>query len=209
MGNKTKMLFVVMFGLLMAAGIPYFAVPAAQADPGCGIHGKAGPGCGCGQHAGCGCGHKAACGCGHHDGCGCGHKASCVCGEECGCGPDEGCGCGQKAGCGCEHRHARGGGQEGAGMPCCAADNTAPGPGGMHARMHGGKDAPAMKGAMTKHLEGMKEKIRKLREVEARMAGQVKDGEAFRASSLEHAKLLTDLQESHLKHMEGMMGGGK
>jgi hypothetical protein len=79
----------------------------------------------------------------------------------------------------------------------------------MHAMMHGGKDAPPMKERMGKHLEAMKEKVRKLRDLEAKMAGQVKDGEAFRASSLEHAKLLTDLQESHLKHMEGMMGGGK
>jgi hypothetical protein len=33
------------------------------------------------------------------------------------------------------------------------------------------------------------------------------DAAAFRAASLAHSKLLTDLQESHLKHMEGMMGG--
>jgi hypothetical protein len=33
------------------------------------------------------------------------------------------------------------------------------------------------------------------------------DADAFRPASLEHSKLLTDLQESHLKHMEGMMGG--
>jgi hypothetical protein len=32
------------------------------------------------------------------------------------------------------------------------------------------------------------------------------DAAAFRAASLEHSKLLTDLLESRLKQMEGMMG---
>ena len=193
MGNKTKMLFVAMLGVLLAGGIPFLAPTPAQADPGCGIHGKAG-------HGG---------GCGHHDGCGGGHKSSCGCGEGCGCGHQAGCGCGHHDECGCEHGYPRGAGPAEAGMPCCAADNTAPGPGGMHAMMHGGKDAPPMKERMGKHLEAMRSTIGKLRAIEAKMATQVKDGEAFRASSLDHAKLLTDLQESHLKHMEGMMGGGK
>ncbi len=48
----------------------------------------------------------------------------------------------------------------------------------------------------------------KLRALEAKMdALKSKDDAAYRAASLEHAKLLTDLQDSHLKHMEGMMGG--
>jgi hypothetical protein len=34
------------------------------------------------------------------------------------------------------------------------------------------------------------------------------DADAFRAASLEPSKLPTDLQESRLQHMEGMMGGG-
>jgi hypothetical protein len=81
----------------------------------------------------------------------------------------------------------------------------------MHAMMHGGKDAPPMKERMGKHLEAMKEKIRKLRDLEAKMESLKgkDDAAAFRAASLEHARLLTDLQESHLKHMEGMMGGTK
>jgi hypothetical protein len=89
-------------------------------------------------------------------------------------------------------------------------DNTAAGHGGMHARMHG-KDAPPMKERMGKHLGEVKEKIRKLRELEAKMESlkAKDDAAAFRAASLEHAKLLTDIQESHLRHMEGMMGGGK
>ena len=85
----------------------------------------------------------------------------------------------------------------------------AKGRGGMHAMMHGGKDGSPMKERMAKHLEGMREKIGKLRAIEAKMdALKAKDdAAAFRAASLEHSRLLTDLQESHLKHMEGMMGG--
>jgi hypothetical protein len=90
-------------------------------------------------------------------------------------------------------------------------DNTAAGHGGMHPKMHGGKDAHPMKERMGKHLDAMKSTIRKLRDLETKMEGlkAKDDAAAFRASSLEHAKLLTDIQESHLKHMEGMMGGGK
>ncbi|HEX9205436.1 MAG TPA: hypothetical protein VF853_05875 [Candidatus Deferrimicrobiaceae bacterium] len=171
---------VLLLGLLLAAGTPYLGATAAQADPGCGCH-QEGKG-----HGG---------GCGHHAGCGCGQKTE--------------CGCGQKAQCGCEHSYPKDAGQAGADCPCGTHGAAAGEPGGMHAKMHGGKDAPPMKERMGKHLEAMKEKVRKLRELEAKMAGQGKDGEAFRASSLEHAKLLTDIQESHLKHMEGMMGGGK
>jgi hypothetical protein len=65
-----------------------------------------------------------------------------------------------------------------------------------------------MKEGMARHMEEMRGTIAKLRAVEAKMeALKSKDDAAFRAASLEHAKLITDLQESHLKHMEGMMGG--
>lgn len=92
---------------------------------------------------------------------------------------------------------------------------------GKHEGMHGkdgkhahGKhmaDGPRMKEGMARHMEEMRGTIGKLRAVEAKMeALKAKDdAAAFRSASLEHAKLLTDLQESHLKHMEGMMGGGK
>jgi hypothetical protein len=79
----------------------------------------------------------------------------------------------------------------------------------MHGMMHGGASPPPMRAAMREHLEEMRATVKKLREVESKMAAQIRDGEGFRASSLEHARLLTDLQESHLKHMEGMAGGGK
>jgi len=84
-------------------------------------------------------------------------------------------------------------------------DNAAAAPGGMH-RMHGG--GGPMKEGMTRHMEEMRGTIAKLRALEAKMEGLTsKDDAAFRAASLEHSKLLTDLQASHLKHMEGMMGG--
>lgn len=144
-------------------------------------------GCGCHQ----GKGHEG--GCGHHGG-GCCDGA-----------------CGKGCGSGCGHACPKGAGPAGAECPCGTHGAAAGEPGGMHAMKHGGKDAPPMKERMGKHLEAMKEKIRKLRDLEAKMeALKAKDdAAAFRAASLEHAKLLTDLQESHLKHMEGMMGGGK
>lgn len=80
---------------------------------------------------------------------------------------------------------------------------------GKHA--HGGPMAggPAMKEGMAGHLEEMRGTIAKLRALEAKMESLKSrdDAAAFRAASLEHSKLLTDLQASHLKHMEGMMGG--
>ncbi|HEX9190878.1 MAG TPA: hypothetical protein VF847_02205 [Candidatus Deferrimicrobiaceae bacterium] len=109
-------------------------------------------------------------------------------------------------GCGCECGYPKGAGGAG---PHPMQDNAAAGHGGMHGRMHGGKDAPPMKERMAKHLEEMRGAVKQLREIEAKMTGQIKDGESFRQLSLEHAKLLTDIQASHLRHMEGMMGGGK
>ena len=85
-------------------------------------------------------------------------------------------------------------------------DNAATTPGGMHRRMHGG--GGPMKEGMGRHMEEMRGTIAKLRALEGRMETLTsKDDAAFRAASLEHSKLLTDLQASHLKHMEGMMGG--
>jgi len=131
-------------------------------------------------------------------------------GSECcryeGCGPD----CphrGECPGCpgtGCEYGCPMGAGKA---VPPCMQDNAAAAPGGMHRRMHGG--GGPMKEGMGRHMEEMRGTIAKLRALEAKMeALKAKDdAAAFRAASLEHAKLLTDLQDSHLKHMEGMMGG--
>lgn len=120
-------------------------------------------------------------------GCGCGCKCSCGAKADCGC--DGGCDCGGRGG-----KHDAMHGKSGSKTQ------------GKH--MAGG---PPMKEGMARHMEEMRGTIGKLRAVEAKMeALKAKDdAAAFRSASLEHAKLLTDLQESHLKHMEGMMGGGK
>ena len=116
-------------------------------------------------------------------GCGCG----CPCGEKSECGHGKGCDCGGPHG-----KHAEMHGKEG---------------GHMHGKhMAGGGP---MKEGMARHTEETRGTIAKLRALEATMeALKTKDdAAAFRAASLEHSKLLTDLQTSHLKHMEGMMGG--
>jgi hypothetical protein len=115
-------------------------------------------------------------------------------------------------GCGCECGYPKNAGEagpmhrHGMGMQ----DNTMGGGGHMH--RHGGHMGghPGMRGgmpdAMDAHMKGMRDTITRLRAVEARMeAMKEKDDAGFRAASLEHGKLLTDLQENHLKHMEGMM----
>ncbi|MDD5761374.1 MAG: hypothetical protein PHP88_02550 [bacterium] len=67
---------------------------------------------------------------------------------------------------------------------------------------------PPMREGMARHLEEMRGTIAKLRALEAKMEAlkPKDDAAAFRTASLEHSKLLTDLQASHLNHMEGMMG---
>ena len=115
---------------------------------------------------------------------GSGHE--CQCAGKCGCGQEKGCDCGGHRG-----KHE--------GMPCKEG-------GHMHGQRMG--DGGPMKEGMSRHMEETRGTILKLRALEAKMeAMKSKDDAGFRAASLEHAKLLTDLQESHLKHMEGMMGG--
>ena len=113
----------------------------------------------------------------------------CECGKGCDCGHEKGCDCAGHRG-----KHEGMHGKEGGHMH------------GMH-----GKDGAPMKEGMGRHMEATRGTIAKLRALEAKMeALKTKDdAAAFRAASLEHSKLLTDLQESHLKHMEGMMGGKK
>ncbi|MCP2501081.1 MAG: hypothetical protein NCA08_05895 [Deltaproteobacteria bacterium] len=117
---------------------------------------------------------------------GTGSVHECPCGEKCECGHGKGCDCGGHHG-----KHE--------GMHCKEGGH-----------MHGtpGAGGPAMKEEMARHMEEMRGTIAKLRALEAKMEALTsKDDAAFRAASLEHSKLLTDLQASHLKHMEGMMGG--
>ena len=110
--------------------------------------------------------------------CPCGKKAECRHGKDCDCG-----GRGGKH----EGMHGKGGGE-------------------MHGKHMEG--AAPMKEGMGRHMEEIRGTVAKLRAIEAKMEALAsKDGASFRAASLEHSKLLTDLQESHVKHMEGMMGG--
>jgi hypothetical protein len=114
-------------------------------------------------------------------------------GQECPCG--EKCECGHGKGCDCRGHHGK---HEG--MHCKEG-------GHMHGKPRAG--GPAMKEEMARHMEEMRGTIANLRALEAKMDAlkSKDDAAAFRAASLEHSKLLTDLQTSHLKHMEGMMGG--
>jgi hypothetical protein len=114
----------------------------------------------------------------------------------CGC-PCGECGCGGEGKCDCEGHHGKHAGMHG-------RDG-----GHMHGKEMAGRGP--MKEGMARHMEEMRGTIAKLRALEAKMEGlkAKDDAAAFRDASLEHAKLLADLQESHLKHMEGMMGGGK
>ena len=72
---------------------------------------------------------------------------------------------------------------------------------------HGKDGMPPMREKMMGHLEEMKKAVSDLRESEKKMEA-TKEPEAFRAAVLEHLKRLDDLQESHLNHMEKMMGAG-
>jgi len=88
-------------------------------------------------------------------------------------------------------------------------DNAAAVPGGMHRMMHGGGGPPPIRDVMGKSMEEMRSTVAQLRALEAKMEilKSKDDAAAFRAASLEHSKLLTDLQASRLKQMEEMMGG--
>jgi hypothetical protein len=122
--------------------------------------------------------------------------------------------------------HADPGSGGGCGCPCGEKSEGGHGEGcdhgdhhgkheGMHGKegghMHGKQMAGGgpMKEGMARHMEETRGTIAKLRAIEAKMEvlKSKDDAAAFRAASLEHSKLLTDLQASHLKHMEGMMGG--
>jgi len=97
------------------------------------------------------------------------------------------------------------------------ADKESPCPHGCpHCREGCPKDCPhrhgkdrmhSMREKMTGHLEEMKKTVSDLRESEKKMES-LTDPQAFRAAVLEHLKKLDDLQESHLNHMESMMGAG-
>jgi hypothetical protein len=116
---------------------------------------------------------------------GSGSKCECPCGEKAECAHGKGADCGD-----CQGKHK--------GMHCKEC-------GQMRCRQMAG--GPPMMEGMARHVEETRATVAKLRALEAKMDSLASkdDAAAFRAASLEHSKLLTDLQASHLKHMEGMM----
>ena len=65
---------------------------------------------------------------------------------------------------------------------------------------------PMMEG-MKKHMKEMRNSVAALREHEKKMEG-ITDPAQFRKAAMEHFRMLDDLNESHVKHMDSMMGGG-
>jgi hypothetical protein len=90
------------------------------------------------------------------------------------------------------------------GCPCdCDACGKECKSGGMH---HGHGMPPMMEG-MKKHMEEVRKSVGALREHERTLEG-IADPAEFRKAAIEHFRMLDDLQESHVKHMDSMMGGG-
>ena len=70
---------------------------------------------------------------------------------------------------------------------------------------HGKPGAQLPMEGMKQHLETMKKAVAELRESEKKLDAAA-DPKEFRAAAAAHMKKLDDLQESHLGHMESMMG---
>ncbi|NJD61373.1 MAG: hypothetical protein FIA93_01460 [Deltaproteobacteria bacterium] len=80
----------------------------------------------------------------------------------------------------------------------------------MCGHMHGGHGKPhGMMGGMEgmkNHMEEVRKSVTALRDHEKKMEG-ITDPAEFRKAAMEHFRMLDDLHESHVKHMESMMGG--
>jgi hypothetical protein len=75
--------------------------------------------------------------------------------------------------------------------------------------MHGGHGMPHMMmgmEGMKRHMGEVRKSVSALRDHEKKMEG-ITDPAEFRKAAMEHFRMLDDLQESHVKHMESMMGG--
>lgn len=81
-------------------------------------------------------------------------------------------------------------------------------PDGKHGHHHDGHGMPSKMEGMKKHMEETRMKVRALRDHEKMLEG-ISDPAGFRKAAIEHFRMLDDIHESHLKHMESMMGGGK
>ncbi len=70
---------------------------------------------------------------------------------------------------------------------------------------HDGGRPPMMEG-MKKHMEQVRKSVAALRDHEKKMEG-ITDPAEFRKAAIEHFRMIDDLEESHVKHMESMAGG--
>ncbi|MGZ8473364.1 MAG: hypothetical protein ACXW4G_06780 [Candidatus Deferrimicrobiaceae bacterium] len=92
------------------------------------------------------------------------------------------------------------------GCPCdCACDACGKECACGHKRGVDGKH-PRMEG-MKNHMEEVRRSVAALREHEKKLEG-ITDPADFRKAAIEHFRMLDDLNESHVKHMDSMMGGG-
>ena len=89
----------------------------------------------------------------------------------------------------------------------CECDCDACGKMGGHGHMHGGHGAHPMMEGMKRHMEEVRNSVAALRDHEKKLAGIVDPAE-FRKAAVEHFRMLDDLHESHVKHMESMMEKG-
>ena len=64
---------------------------------------------------------------------------------------------------------------------------------------------PIMEGMKT-HMEEVRKIVAALRDNEKKMGG-LTDPAEFRKAAIAHFRMLDDLQESHVRHMDSMMGG--
>jgi hypothetical protein len=90
-------------------------------------------------------------------------------------------------------------------LPFHVSAEPAPPQASKEAKAEAGKKMDGMEG-MKKHLEEARKGIAGLRDHEKKMEG-VTDPVEFRKAAIEHFRMLDDLQESHVKHMESMAGG--
>ncbi len=103
--------------------------------------------------------------------------------------------------------------QKAGGNPCCGCDceccksGCPEGKDCKGGHRHDGHGMPPMMEGMKKHMEEVRESIASLRTHEKKLEG-IADPAEFRKAAIEHFRMLDDLQESHVKHMDSMMGGG-
>ena len=104
--------------------------------------------------------------------------------------------------------------QKGGTKPCCECDCDCCKAGCPEGKdcgcghRHGGHGMAPMMEGMKKHMEEVRKSITSLRAHEKKLEG-IADPAEFRKAAIEHFRMLDDLQESHVKHMESMTGGGK